>query len=720
MLGTASVLSCTYDTVLHSSHHFNFYCRSVEISTYICHLATYLLLQWQDLRTRFGSHRKIKFTHFSRPSIFYLSFLQITFSLALLPVIPHSSATPRLARRYSLAMDSAIGLANPNPSSAFHNYSFARDTFHTLDELFTLCRVPFVSDFLFASDPAADISILTSPVQNEHVAAARISASGFESIPTPNASLFNFITDFLFCSTPAFSVGSITVGFAINKPTHCDNTLTPSAVTSIPTCLATTKPSCARFVRDDSRGIFLLVSDFPTQSIFFDCTIHRTSQRRTRITASFHPTLFRQFLKSSNGVLDPATVSPSLQHLSISYDFRPCPICERMDGNECGCQLPFTRPTHPLDFRREVNNMILHTGQYQGETISQYFVGANTPPSTGINYPIVTSRLNSNVGIRGFKDRSVATSLCRLAVQIRLTAVAPSPLATSVSPNLLQMPHSTHLDPNSTRMVGTKEEFSSSTLPIPIPTLNSPALDDPLFSLQENEASLAMPGLSADLENVLTEGILDSLFDNFKDPSLVPDVTNDDSNLASKTNLNSEVVLGRGSSVGESVGKVTECTAVTDSECTGESPAKTFGSSHDNSNTVNWDHIPEIGTVSCGEDEPDLGTDRIEGETRSESDNVKIPGARSAIVKGQPIDNERIIRAEERRKRNRLAAAKSNVKRKIRNEALKRDLSEAKQRMVRLREKEKQLRAENVRLRVLAQNENLGVGIHLTHIQMTT
>ncbi|CDF34986.1 unnamed protein product [Chondrus crispus] len=77
------------------------------------------------------------------------------------------------------------------------------------------------------------------------------------------------------------------------------------------------------------------------------------------------------------------------------------------------------------------------------------------------------------------------------------------------------------------------------------------------------------------------------------------------------------------------------------------------------------------------------------------------------------------VKAELRKQRNRAAAARSNVKRKVRNETLRRDLAAASRRAAQLRAVEKVLREENVRLRSLANRHKLRVGAHLSHIQIS-
>lgn len=86
--------------------------------------------------------------------------------------------------------------------------------------------------------------------------------------------------------------------------------------------------------------------------------------------------------------------------------------------------------------------------------------------------------------------------------------------------------------------------------------------------------------------------------------------------------------------------------------------------------------------------------------------------------KGGGVRSGSVDKAERRRQRNREAAAKSNLKRKLRNETLRRNLKQARDEVAALTQREKQLREENVKLRGLAAQHKYRVSEHLTHIQV--
>lgn len=622
-------------------------------------------------------------------------------------------------------MQTSADPANLSVQNNLLNQTLSPDVCHALDELFTLCRVPFVTDFLFTSDPVADISMLTSPVQNEHASVARICVSGTESVPTANAPLFNYAADIYFFSLPAFSVGAITVGFALQKRVDSGNYIAADSINGTPSsCGNETRPSCYRFVRDDTRGIFVLVSEFPTGVIEFDCMIHRSSRRRTRLCARFRSQSFRDALRTPGGTLNPMAVAPSLQYLTIAYEQRACPVCKSDGNEECGCELPFQRPAHPLDFRSERFNMALHTGRYRGSSIAQLFGGIGST----FTFPVAMSRLDTNVIIKGGVDQNLISSLCRLAVQDRLLVLSPNPLASSVPLILTQQEilgcSATGVAP--TDLNNTKSATTSAIPSMPISGCNSSLLQGESSPIEMGKEELSSLGQSMDLVKSETApsrrgDLLDSLF-SFDDPSLsVPvesnnGVSNNTTNQAghsdeaSAANGERDLAAVDGDSSDDALSKTARspvATNVTAADSEPEFIAESNSSPGVHRRTRGTGQDPESGQ----EQEHDSGENR-------NAVGATFAGAR--VNKERSRMDERAARAEERRRRNRLAAAKSNVKRKIRNETLKRDLSEARQRVSELREKEKELRAENVRLRVKAHEQKMNVGIHLTHIQMTT
>lgn len=539
---------------------------------------------------------------------------------------------------------------------------------HILDDVFTLCRIPFVYDFIFTADPVADISILTAPVQNEHAIAARITVSGTETTAS-YAHVFDFSCDTFFCSVPAFSVGAVTVGFATQeRASDASHAALNASVEHV---------SCARYVRDDERGVILMLSENPATGITeVDCMSHRSTRKRTRVCARFHTNSLHSNLKSTKGVLHPDDLAEALSYLNVSYERRACPMCMMAGSGECGCVLPFRRPAHPLDFRNERGNMRLHTGLYQGGCTVRLFNDA---------LPCVITSLSTRSVIRGSLDRRVVSRLTKYAVQDRMSKLKVNPFSPVAS-----LPTPRHCDIAS------------------CPADDAQAVD-PLMQ-GDLTASVMLPDESFLQDTgLLQSSSPPSLFLGDKlieDPTpFIP------APLGTGTTVLDFAMLQSGSKVGSDRGTEQSISGVEDGRARTEQ--QDGGSSSDGGMSTH-SATQNNGDIVRTESGRESSARRKRSGSQSESCAKRARGWDE--TEGKLEGKE--LRAALRKQRNREAAAKSNVKRKIRNEALRRDLAEVSKRATELRAMEKVLREENVRLRVLATERKFNVSAHLTHIQI--
>ncbi|CDF34987.1 unnamed protein product [Chondrus crispus] len=290
----------------------------------------------------------------------------------------------------------------------------ASDTHAILDEVFTLCRIPWIFDFIFRADPAADISMLLAPVQKRHALSARVHVNATET-SSRYAHTFDFSKEFMFYSIPAFSIGPITAGFCVEQPVHAPKP--PESALQ-----------CIRFIRDDSTGAFLHVSDNERTAVTeVDCLTQKSSTRRTRVRMKFDMHSLRTVLRTPRGILHPADVAPALIYLNVSDEKRSCPVCRDPTATHCSCQLLRRRPRHPLDFQFEESNMGLYTGFYQGATVVRL---------CSAGHRIINATLQSGSVIQGELNSETTTRLHKLAVMDRLGKVKerPSSLVMPASP----------------------------------------------------------------------------------------------------------------------------------------------------------------------------------------------------------------------------------------------------------------------------------------------
>lgn len=281
----------------------------------------------------------------------------------------------------------------------------ASDTSKILEEVFSLCRIPWIFDFIFYADPAADVSMLLAPIQKRHGLAARIFINATET-SSKYAHTFDFNKELIFYSIPAFSVGAITAGFCVEQPV-----VRAGSTSSEPN--STNLLQCIRFVRDDNNGVFFHIAENHRSGITeVDCLTLRSSTRYTRVRMKFDLRSLRSVLRTTRGILHPKDTASSLIYLHLSHERRSCPVCGGRDNAECDCNLPLCRPTHPLDFRHESSNMRLYTGFYQGATVVRL---------CSAGHSVINATLQSGSVIQGELNAQLIARLHRMAVTDRLS-----------------------------------------------------------------------------------------------------------------------------------------------------------------------------------------------------------------------------------------------------------------------------------------------------------
>lgn len=294
-----------------------------------------------------------------------------------------------------------------------------------LDEAFSLCRIPFVHDFMFTTDPVADISILTSPIQMQHAITARISMTGTEN-SSKFGHAFDYCNDFFFYTVPAFSIECMTVGFSMQQPIKGGYNEDASRLDCIQTCvmqgpLNGNGVQCSRYVRDDENGMFVILAENNNTGLTeLECMKQQTTRKRKRICARFRTERLRRNLQTNRGILHAQEMSRSLSLLSVAYERRSCPLCYAIDGGECkDCTLPFRRPAHSLDFRNERRNMSLHTGLYEGGSTMRLF--------NMDQLPYILTELSTTSVIKGSLNHEFISKMNQFAVMDRMKFVRLNP-----------------------------------------------------------------------------------------------------------------------------------------------------------------------------------------------------------------------------------------------------------------------------------------------------
>lgn len=594
----------------------------------------------------------------------------------------------------------------------------ASNTHQILEDVFKLCRVPWIFDFIFRADPAADISMLLAPVQKRHALSARIFFNATET-SSRYAHTFDFTKELVFYSIPAFSIGPITAGFCVEQPAHL---ATRDARDSL---------QCIRFIRDDRAGVFLHVSENASTGVTeVDCLTHKSSTRRTRVRMKFDMHSLRTVLRTPRGILHPTDISPSLIYLNVADEKRSCPVCKDPTATHCDCILPLRRPHHPLDFQFEAGNMGLYTGFYQGATVVRL---------CSAGHCIINATLQSASVIQGELNADITTRMHKLAVADRLSKVKekPSALVMPASPLDLSAILAGEVPEEAKALADEMDESPDSKTPpldtdglfadtpdvTDAPDVGGGEIDgtgvlmdtgDMLVTLNE---PAACPSSMRSQEETPTLNVLDDENrrkargvedeggggDGGRDIALqMPDVENGTSELNSGAEeIGAEQDISPALDKREDQNKSERNEVVSPAVPNGE--RLTARSIADK--CASWVSRSSKRIARDGEEKstsPDMhidedsGTGKSADERRSRAGGARTKGGGTQTATSGP--NE-LDKAEIRKKRNREAAARSNLKRKLRNESVRRDLASLTQRAIRLRVKEMMLRDENTRLR---------------------
>lgn len=577
----------------------------------------------------------------------------------------------------------------------------ASDTQQILEDVFALCRIPWIFEFIFNADPAADISMLLAPVQKRHALSARIFVNATET-SSRYAHTFDFNKELMFYSIPAFSVEHITAGFCVEQPARSK---------------AKDDLQCIRFVRDDTNGVFLHVSENERTGVTeVDCLTQKSSTRRTRVRMKFDCRSLRRVLRTANGILHPSDISSSLIYYNVSDERRTCPVCCDATAGACNCKLPLQRPSHPFDFRFEASNMQLYTGFYQGATVVRLW---------SVGHGSINATLQSGSVIQGELNPEITHRLHRMAMTDRLSKVKEHPMA-------LVMPHATSalMNPAAHEALSALAEHVPDNGEIHVfdKTVHEEArmgsevhdMQEPLLGAQHAAAEVERMAHVAHTDICAKALVGDSLFGaeadvgsgDLEDADTLMDaneVLGEMHNVCS-SNGNEEANV-----VGEDVGRAEKNDVAPDACTSSGSLSSKRGVSWMNSEGAQALVCPgeevsgskgvceRVGVLEAIDD--DGGA--LAGNVKSESMDMQPTGrrarAKQSSVEKEDEKGQRIVTEEERveirKKRNREAAARSNLKRKLRNEKVRKDLANLTQRAVKLRVREMMLRDENTRLR---------------------
>jgi hypothetical protein len=521
---------------------------------------------------------------------------------------------------------------------------FARDIKQHVDAAFSLVDVPenaWAHSFVLDNSPSGTIQMMTNPMAIANAVTARVSDVCFndgDSSTSPSASCYDRNLDIEGLIVPAFSSGDVSVGVGVHR-------IAPASSRPIPSSQYSN--SVGRVARCDLTGEMLMVKSTPS------CTAnpsgqvqilhmrHASTRQRERRLIICDPDLFAT-----------GDVAGSVLMVSHSIESRFCPTCNASPSVECACAISTVRSRHPFDFASVFTNMSSHFGSFIGQSTTTVVIsGAD------------------QAGICGGGDERSLVNVQSMCLQTGPPALSnlfrglSAPGLLNRPKRYLQAPLASHIQMDGfsarhpginnvhSRIAGVLQSFALQLHFCPAPprlvTGQSSQMHCPpqvlvLGDDSANEKRDTMePGLS--------DAIL-ALHPVGYGVGAVGDIT---ARSAAECATNIAVLAGLGST----------------SACVGSNSGSSSGSSYPESSAALRPrvHVPAV----CGR--------------RRSTKNLN--------------DDELIAREVERRDKNRLAAARSNARRKARNDGLKASLTSERQHVAKLRAKREILQAENICLR---------------------
>lgn len=157
-------------------------------------------------------------------------------------------------------------------------------------------------------------------------------------------------------SLPSYSIGFVTVGFEITERVK-NATLVP----------INSRFYISRFVRDDRKGLFLIMAEHSHLGITeIICCRQISPGCRTQLVSVMRAQPLRQALSSLNQGYETEAVRRATMFAYFAIDTRSCPSCGNSTAAFCQCKIPLKRKLHAMDYDNEFNNLSTYCGGYEG------------------------------------------------------------------------------------------------------------------------------------------------------------------------------------------------------------------------------------------------------------------------------------------------------------------------------------------------------------------
>jgi hypothetical protein len=269
-----------------------------------------------------------------------------------------------------------------------------------------------ISTFVFDSNPQQDVSLLSNPQSLRYATSMCFNSSEVDPSGT-HAGIFDSESSHTLLIIPSRIHGALSYGCVAKRTTatHCSHPKHKRA--SAVVC----DTAVGRFVRNETTGEILIISHSTD-----DQNMGRRGHlvNMLSIFHMYYPTSTKR--ASMKSALEPSTFNAgdtagALRRHTKGVQTRICPVCNSLPRVNCGCVLPFQTPSHPLDFGVVVENSKLMVGDFTGPMRSVIHC-EDTGKFYGVN---VMSRSSSSTFFNG----AVTDSLHQAVLQNRMSLASP-------------------------------------------------------------------------------------------------------------------------------------------------------------------------------------------------------------------------------------------------------------------------------------------------------
>lgn len=532
-----------------------------------------------------------------------------------------------------------------------------------LDALLRLPRLPQLHNFFLQSDTTSELSALCTPSVLDASWATSLQVDA-QSVTQPSTNIVSKSWSVLLVPAHAIATSQLTAGVCV----YSDD--------------STGQVSIGRFARDDSDGTITFVLN-NSDGVHVDVltTSHDGAMRVRRIFGRFRGV--QSFRSALSGDSSNNGCNSGLARCMVNFESRACPMCQRRGERPCTCRLAFISPMHAADFATFRANMHALTGSYAGHCYR-----VTSVPVPGIAQP---EEMVSRTQVIPSNSQPLITSLANTAVQMLL---ANGPVYQDTLPIEPLTPQATA---QATVQTATSSTMTASTVPTTHSTTPTPKSASAL-SFAESVESIIQQSFTVSNADTSRDVLENDPLAAFLSGT-VPSTSTTCIEQSLQTSPLSQ--LGQGLPSGVPAAPV--------------------------SYSSTWPLPSHAHSMQLGESFQENGSYTLGAPARAASPTASnVSSASSAAVTAAPLPASKAISAPARRPRrttkkvmteemlrerearrqlrvfkNRQAAARSNLRRKLQNDRLKSALAEVRGKALELRDQHMILREENLKLKLL-------------------